>query len=60
MIKSDYFEIKMNWIGELTISEICEILNMKKSAIKMRLLRGRKQLEIELKLLLKNQVKDLL
>jgi RNA polymerase sigma-70 factor (ECF subfamily) len=58
--QEDRLIITLHYIGELTISEICEILNMKKSAIKMRLLRGRKQLEIELKLLLKNQVKDLL
>lgn len=52
--------IALHYIGELTISEICEILNMRKSAIKMRLLRGRMQLETELKTLLKNETKDLL
>jgi len=52
--------ITLHYIGELSISEICEILNAKKSAIKMRLLRGRKQLEVELKVLLKDEVKDLL
>lgn len=52
--------ITLHYIGELSISEICEIVNMKKSAIKMRLLRGRDQLEVELKLLLKDEVKDLL
>lgn len=52
--------ITMHYMGELSISEICEIVNMKKSAVKMRLLRGRNQLEIELKLLLNGEVKDLL
>ncbi|SHH77360.1 RNA polymerase sigma-70 factor, ECF subfamily [Chryseolinea serpens] len=52
--------ITLHYIGELSILEICEIVNMKKSAIKMRLLRGRDQLEVELKLLLKDEVKDLL
>lgn len=58
--QEDRLIIMMHYIGELTISEICEILNMKKSAIKMRLLRGRKQIETELKILLKNEVKNLL
>jgi len=56
----DRLIITLHYIGELSISEICEILTMKKSAIKMRLLRGRKQLETELKTLLKNEAKDLL
>ncbi len=58
--EEDRVIITLHYIGELSISEICEIVNMKKSAIKMRLLRGRDQLEVELKLLLKDEVKDLL
>ncbi|MBX3239809.1 MAG: RNA polymerase sigma factor [Chitinophagaceae bacterium] len=58
--QADRLIITLHYIGELTISEICEIVNMKKSAIKMRLLRGRTQLEAELKTLLKNEPKDLL
>lgn len=58
--KEDRLIITLHYIGELTISEVCEILSMKKSAIKMRLLRGRKQLEADLKILLKNEAKDLL
>jgi RNA polymerase sigma-70 factor (ECF subfamily) len=58
--EEDRLIITLHYIGELSISEICEIVNMKKSAVKMRLLRGRDQLEVELKLLLKDEVKDLL
>jgi RNA polymerase sigma-70 factor (ECF subfamily) len=58
--QEDRLIITLHYIGELTISEMCEILNMKKSAIKMRLLRGKKQIETELKVLLKNEVKNLL
>jgi RNA polymerase sigma factor (sigma-70 family) len=58
--QEDRLIITLHYIEELTVSEICEVLDMKKSAIKMRLLRGRKQLESELKLLLRNEVKDLL
>jgi RNA polymerase sigma-70 factor (ECF subfamily) len=58
--REDRLIITLHYIGELSIPEICEILTMKKSAIKMRLLRGRKQLQTELKILLKNEAKDLL
>jgi RNA polymerase sigma-70 factor (ECF subfamily) len=58
--QEDRLIITLHYIGELTISEICAILTMKKSAIKMRLLRGRKQLETELRILLKHELKDLL
>jgi RNA polymerase sigma-70 factor (ECF subfamily) len=58
--QEDRLIITLHYIEELSISEICEILTMKKSAIKMRLLRGRKQLETELKILLKNEAKNLL
>ncbi len=43
-----------------TISEIGNIMDLKRSAIKMRLLRGRKQLKIELESVLGNEVKNLL
>ena len=52
--------ISLHYLGELTVSEISEILDMKKSAIKMRLLRGRTQLRTELMILLKSEIKDLL
>jgi RNA polymerase sigma factor (sigma-70 family) len=58
--QGDRLIITLHYLGELTISEICEILDMKKSAVKMRLLRGRKQLEAELKVLLQDEVKNLL
>lgn len=56
----DRLVITLHYIGELAVSEICEIVSMKKSAIKMRLLRGRTQLETELKTLLKGETNDLL
>ena len=56
----DYLVISLYYIGEKSISEISEILDVKKSAIKMRLLRGRKQLQLELKLLLKSETRNLL
>jgi RNA polymerase sigma-70 factor (ECF subfamily) len=43
-----------------TISEVGNIMGLKRSAIKMRLLRGRKQLKIELESVLGNEVKNLL
>lgn len=50
--------ITLYYIAEKNISEICEITDLKKSAVKMRLLRGRKQLEYELKLLLNDELKE--
>ncbi|KIC95478.1 RNA polymerase sigma factor [Flavihumibacter solisilvae] len=58
--QQDRLVMTMHYIGELSIAEICEIMDMKKSAIKMRLLRGRQQLAIELESLLKNEVLNLL
>jgi RNA polymerase sigma factor (sigma-70 family) len=58
--QDDRLIITLYYIGEKDISEICEIMGIGKSAIKMRLLRGRKQLECELRLLLSNELKDLL
>jgi len=58
--EEDHLVISYFYIGEKSISEISEILGLKTSAIKMRLLRGRKQLEAELKILLNTELKDLL
>jgi RNA polymerase sigma factor (sigma-70 family) len=58
--QEDRLIVTLHYIGELTISEICEIVDMKKSAIKMRLLRGRNQLKTELEVLLKQELPDLL
>jgi len=58
--KDDRLVITMYYIAEKNISEIGEIMDLKKSAVKMRLLRGRKQLETELNLLLNDELKDLL
>jgi RNA polymerase sigma-70 factor (ECF subfamily) len=60
LAKEDYLIISLHYIGEKSIMEICEILDMKKSAVKMRLLRGRQQLHIELKRLLNTEIKNLL
>lgn len=58
--KEDRVVITLYYIGEMTIAEICEILSAGKSAIKMRLLRGRTQLEEEFELLLNNETRNLL
>lgn len=55
----DYLVISLFYIGEKSVSEICEILNLKRSAVKMRLLRGRKQLETSLKILLDKETAEL-
>lgn len=52
--------ITLHYIAEKSIGEICDILGMNKSAIKMRLLRGRKQLEAALQLLLDQEKRNLL
>ena len=52
--------ITLHYIGEKSISEICEIVGKEKSAVKMKLLRGRKQLESTLGLLLKGEIRDLI
>jgi RNA polymerase sigma-70 factor (ECF subfamily) len=58
--KEDRLVLILYYIEEKNIAEICEILSAGKSAIKMRLLRGRKQLEAELGLLLNNETRNLL
>lgn len=52
--------LTLHYSMEKDISEICNIMGLKKSAIKMRLLRARKQLKIELELLLGDETKNLL
>ncbi|MNY41994.1 RNA polymerase sigma factor SigW [compost metagenome] len=51
--------ITLHYLGEKSISEIAEILDLGKSAIKMKLMRGRKKLEKILKDLLNDELKDL-
>ncbi|MEJ7644844.1 MAG: RNA polymerase sigma factor [Chryseolinea sp.] len=58
--RDDYLVISLHYIGEKSIAEICQILDMKKSAVKMRLLRGRKQLQAELEALLSLEIRNLL
>lgn len=58
--KEDRLVLILYYIEEKNIAEICEILSVGKSAIKMRLLRGRKQLEAELGLLLNHETRNLL
>ncbi|WP_212003772.1 RNA polymerase sigma factor [Chitinophaga sp. HK235] len=52
--------ITLYYLGEKDITEIAAILALKKSAVKMRLLRGRKSMKAALELLLPKEVKDLL
>lgn len=52
--------VTLHYLGEKSTSEIAEILDLGKSAIKMRLMRGRKKLEESLKGLLQEELKDLL
>lgn len=52
--------ITLHYIAEMSVAEIGRILNLKRSAVKMRLLRGRKQIEAVLRVLLKEEIKDLL
>ncbi len=58
--EQDRLVITLHYIGEKTVREICDILGKEKSAVKMRLMRGRRQLEIALGSLLKNEIQDLL
>lgn len=52
--------ITLHYIAEKSISEICEITGYKKSAVKMRLLRSRKQLEEYFNQVLNQEIKELL
>jgi RNA polymerase sigma factor (sigma-70 family) len=60
LTKEDYLIVSFYYIGEKNISEICNILDLKQSAVKMRLARSRKQLQHELERLLNNEIKSLL
>lgn len=52
--------ITLHYLGEKSIAEISEILDLGKSAIKMKLLRARKKLEKTLNDLLKDELKEIL
>lgn len=56
----DRLIITLHYMADKSTLEIGQILDMKKSAVKMRLLRSRKQLEITLKNLLQHELKELL
>ena len=51
--------VTLHYLGEKSTSEIAEILDIGKSAVKMRLVRGRGKLEQSLRSLLGNEIKDL-
>ena|SRR5690349_1433950 len=56
----DFIIVNLYYRGDKDIASICEIVDMTKSNVKMRLMRSRKQLESELQQMLKTEVKDLL
>lgn len=58
--QEDYVIVSLYYLGEKDIASICEIVDMNTSTVKMRLLRARKQLEVELDQLLKTERNDLL
>jgi RNA polymerase sigma-70 factor (ECF subfamily) len=58
--EDDYIIVSLYYLGDKDIASICEIVEMNKSAVKMRLMRARKQLETELGELLKTELTDLL
>jgi len=58
--QDDYVIVSLYYLGEKDIASICEIMGMNKSAVKMRLMRARKQLESDLGHLLKTELTDLL
>lgn len=57
--EEDRVIMTLYYMAEKSIGEITEILNMKSSAVKMRLLRGRKQLETLLRQLLNDELLEL-
>ncbi|TDO21313.1 RNA polymerase sigma factor [Pedobacter duraquae] len=57
--EDDRVVITLHYIAEKSITEISEITGLGRSAIKMRLLRGRHQLEVLLKRLLIKEFKEL-
>jgi DNA-directed RNA polymerase specialized sigma24 family protein len=56
----DALVLTLHYLGEKSIAEVCDIMGKKTSAIKMQLLRGRKQLEQELNGLLPLELRNLL
>ncbi|UIR56660.1 RNA polymerase sigma factor [Sphingobacterium sp. SRCM116780] len=60
LVEEERIVVTLHYLGEKSIAEIAEILEIGKSAIKMRLMRGRRKLEESLKGLLKEELKDLL
>lgn len=51
--------LTLHYLGEKSIAEICAITDKKTSAVKMQLLRGRKQLEEALRQLLSTELRNL-
>lgn len=56
----DHTIISLYYLGDKEITDICEIMGLNKSAVKMRLLRARKQLDAEFDRLLNTEKRDLL
>lgn len=55
----DALVLTLHYLGEKSIAEICAITDKKTSAVKMQLLRGRKQLEQALRQLLPTELRNL-
>jgi RNA polymerase sigma-70 factor (ECF subfamily) len=56
----DHTIISLYYLGDKEIVDICEIMGLNKSAVKMRLLRARKQLHAEFERLLNTEKRNLL
>jgi RNA polymerase sigma factor (sigma-70 family) len=56
----DALVLTLHYLGEKSIAEVCDIMSKKTSAVKMQLLRGRKQLAQELNELLPLELRNLL
>lgn len=56
----DYTIITLYYLGEKDIADICEVIGLNKSAVKMRLLRARKELDVAFGRLLDMEKKSLL
>lgn len=56
----DYTIITLYYLGEKDIADICEVIGLNKSAVKMRLLRARKELVVAFGRLLDMEKKSLL
>lgn len=59
LVEEEKAVITLHYLGEQSTSEIADILGIGKSAVKMRLVRGRQKLEAALKDLLGNEIKNL-